>query len=34
LDGSIPDFLLQHLIDQSYSLVVSRLKRGEQASLA
>ncbi len=34
LDGSVPDFLLQHLIDQSYSLVVSKLKRSEQASLA
>ncbi len=33
LDGSVPDFLVQHLIDQSHMLVVSRLKRSEQASL-
>ena len=33
LDGSVPEDLLQHLIDESYTLVVSRLKRGEQASL-
>ena len=33
LDGSVPDFLVQHLIDQSHTLVVSRLKRSEQASL-
>ena len=34
LNGSVPDLLLQHLIDQSYTLVVSSLKRSDQASLA
>ena len=34
LDGSVPDTLVQHLIDQSYLLIVSRLKRSDQASLA
>ena len=34
LDGSVSDLLLQHLIDQSYTLVVSRLKRSERVSLA
>ncbi len=34
LDGSVPDALVQHLIDQSYSLVVSSLKRSHHASLA
>ena len=34
LDGSVPEDLLQHLIDESYTLVVSGLKRRERASLA
>ena len=34
LDGTVPEPLVQHLIDQSYTLVVSKLKRSEQSSLA
>ena len=34
LNGSVPDAMVQHLIDQSYTLVVSSLKRSDQASLA